>query len=218
MIIAIISDVHSNFVALEAVLEDMGEVDCIISAGDAVGYYPFPDMVLDAFRFHGIRNVIGNQDYHIVLKMAGKTPMFDALVPASAENQDYLKDAPMKLRFEVDGHRYSIFHAAPKSLSRRIFEDEVEESLLNEAESDVLILGHTHMPFIKRFDQGLVVNPGSVGAPRDGDARACYALLDTETMLVDIHRVWFDEKRLEDACISLQIQPRHGTLKLTWEH
>jgi len=93
--------------------------------------------------------------------------------------------------------RVKIVHGHPDRPFHYTFPDEFSPSLLGD--EDVLIMGHTHHQHHEIYDAGIVLNPGSVGQPRDGDYRAAYAVLDTERMCVTEHRVAYDTTRVIDA-------------------
>lgn len=188
MKLALISDVHANLIALQAVLEDVATrwVDTILCAGDVVGYYPYPVETIALFQERRIISIQGNHDRAVI--NAGSldlNPMASSAVAWTASNIDapslsFLRGLPRSLHVERDGVRIAIYHGAPFDDDHYVFEDEATEDLLRMAECDLLVLGHTHVPFIRRHGRGMIVNPGSVGQPRDGDPDASYAIYDTE--------------------------------------
>jgi predicted phosphodiesterase len=92
-----------------------------------------------------------------------------------------------------------MFHESPKNFHDYIFPDESTLDLLSNINSDVLVLGHTHIPFIMDSEKGMVVNPGSVGQPRDGNPDASFAVLDTVTRKIEHKRIKYDiEKVIRD--------------------
>lgn len=200
--IGLISDVHGNMPALEAVLDDMPEVDAYVNAGDVVGYNPYPSECVEAVRDRGIATVQGNHDRAV----AGDTSFgfhSDAgrAVEWTQENVDdetldWLGELPAERETVVSGVRVKIVHGAPGDPDRYTFPRDFSESLL-EGE-DVLVLGHTHVQAKREYDEGVVVNPGSVGQPRDNDPRAAYALLDTETHEVELRRVEYPVSQVQD--------------------
>ncbi|MDW5563282.1 MAG: metallophosphoesterase family protein [Methanomassiliicoccus sp.] len=200
MKLGLISDVHANLVALRAVLDDMETrgADPVLCAGDVVGYYPYPVETIALFLERGIRSIQGNHD-RAVLNAGGRdmNPMAVSAVEWTARNIDprslaFLRSLPRYLYLEEDGVRIAVYHGAPFDDDYYTFEDEAVEGLLQMAGCDLLVLGHTHMPFIRRHTSGTIVNPGSVGQPRDGDPDACYAIFDTETRRAMYRRVPYD--------------------------
>jgi len=200
MKLALISDVHANLVALRAVLEDMEgrEIARILSAGDVVGYYPYPNETVAVFHERCIESIQGNHDRAVLssdptkFNPAAASAALWTATRLSDASADYLRELPRKLMVEIDGIRIAVYHGAPFDDDYYMYEENVRESLLAMARSDVLVLGHTHMPFIKRFGSGLIVNPGSVGQPRDGDPEASYAIYDTVARKASIRRVAYD--------------------------
>ncbi|MFW6384883.1 MAG: metallophosphoesterase family protein [Halodesulfurarchaeum sp.] len=201
MRVGVISDVHSNVVALEAVFADMPEVDRLVCAGDVVGYNPWPSECVDTVRDREVITVMGNHDRTVASGgNFGANPMAQAgvrLAQASlSEDQiQWLRGLPTE-RTLFDG-RVRIVHGHPDDPDRYTYPEMFDSSLLGE--ESVLILGHTHVQHAERFDDGIVLNPGSVGQPRDGDPRAAYAVLDLESLSVDTRRVEYDVKRVVEA-------------------
>ncbi|WP_394740818.1 metallophosphoesterase family protein [Natronococcus roseus] len=204
MQVGLISDVHGNRVALEAVLADMPAVDELLCAGDVVGYNPWPAACVDELRERAVPTVMGNHDAAVVeetpfrFNSMAKAGVEHALEQLSADQLEWLADLPeerlacddrVKL---VHGHpddpeRYT-HYTRPAEFSPRLLDDE-----------DVLVLGHTHIQHVERYGEGIVVNPGSVGQPRDGDPRAAYAVVDLEAMTIETHRVEYDIGAVRDA-------------------
>jgi predicted phosphodiesterase len=105
-----------------------------------------------------------------------------------------------------------MIHGSPKNpLDEYIYpeaSDYVFKDFFNYTENDVIALGHTHSPFVKRLDEKLIFNPGSVGQPRDSDNRASYAILDLKTKEVEIKRVDYDIKRTAETIIKKGLPER----------
>lgn len=214
----IVSDVHSNIDALEAVIADTeakAGFDQIWSLGDLVGYGPNPTDCIDLIRRYDNRSVAGNHDLASVGKLgleafnvyASDANMWTA-TQLSTEHADYLKQLPLKIEVED----FTIVHGSPR--------DPVWEYVVSpgSALSNFLhfnttwcLVGHSHIPFICRIEDGtpifadfpldtaydlqkerLIINPGGVGQPRDGDPRASYAIYDSEGEAVYHHRVEYD--------------------------
>jgi putative phosphoesterase len=207
--LARISDVHANIVALGAVLEDMEHrgVDTILCAGDVVGYYPNPVETIAAFRARRIISIQGNHDRAVLSAGdADLNPMASSAVMwtaghIDAPSREYLRTLPRSLRAEMGGVRIAVYHGAPFDDDHYIFEDEASEELLRMAGCDLLVLGHTHVPFIRRHSRGIIVNPGSVGQPRDGDPDASYAIFDTERRRAAYFRVPYDFREVAERTL-----------------
>jgi predicted phosphodiesterase len=187
-----ISDVHANLPALEAVLADIGQqsVDQIFCAGDLVGQGPHPNQVVSLIRKAGIPSILGNQE--IEFRELGdraqpnpKKHMLWTIAVLKRKNRKYLLGLPPDLQLEVEGVGILIVHGSPHGTF-----DTMHPSLTSETirawfpagtrRPDVLVGGHTHVPFVRTVDGMLVVNSGTVGRPFDGDPRAGWALLELE--------------------------------------
>lgn len=215
MRILILGDIHSNLEAFQAVLqraEDRGDFDKVWCLGDTVGYGPDPGPCLDLLRQYNPVNIAGNHD-HAAVGLVG----LDAFNPLAAsacqwtarnlseEQKAYLKSLPLT-------HTEGSFTLAHGSLR-----DPLWEYLVNpEAASATFLLlktlrclvSHSHVPFLCQENQGsptfyqlpgsapvaledhrVILNPGSVGQPRDGDPRASFVLYDEDTNSIVLHRV-----------------------------
>ncbi len=198
VMIAVISDIHGNFPALEAVLEDIPPVDAIICAGDLVGYNPYPNEVINEIKLHGIICIRGNHDRAVIYDDYSNMNEYAALAAIwtrrklTQENLNYLASLRDSLILNIEGRKIAIHHGAPFDEDYYVFPDYVGEELLEYDEPDVLILGHTHVPFIKRIGERFIINPGSVGQPRDGDPHASYILADLKNMEFELQRVEYD--------------------------
>mgnify|MGYP000058939925 FL=1 len=199
MQVGLISDVHANRPALEAVLEDMPDVDAVVHAGDVVGYGPFPSEVIDIFREYDITSIQGNHDrgvlgdFHDNFHEIPKSAALWTTERLTDDELAYIESLPIE-RELYDGAA-KVAHGAPDKPNTYTYPEDFSADLLG-AES-VLVVGHTHIQAKSEFDEGVVVNPGSVGLPRDGDWRAGYALLDVESGTVDLHRVEYPREETQ---------------------
>jgi putative phosphoesterase len=190
--IAVISDIHSNYDALQAVLADIGSYDALVCLGDLVGYGAQPNEVVSKIRSLKPEAVVmGNHDYAV---STGDTSGFvhhaaEAIQwtrkEVSPENLRYISSLRSKATFVTEGVKTAIAHGSPRDpLNEYIYPsapDFVLGALVEESGGDLLLLGHTHVPFVRMFNSRLIGNPGSVGQPRDGDPRASYAILEPST-------------------------------------
>jgi putative phosphoesterase len=213
MRLLIISDVHSNFAALRAVVQDAGPVDAVAFAGDAVDYGPRPAECIAWLRHHATWAVRGNHDealgnstdcrcspaYH-EMSVATRAMNAERVSPSDIH---YLASLPLTVIFEFGGTRFGMMHAAPAAeMYHYLPPDLSDENLQKEMGElanavDVIILGHTHLPLLRQLDNALVVNPGSVGQPKHGDPRAAYAIW--EDGVVTLHRtVYSVEETMQD--------------------
>ncbi|WP_256685595.1 metallophosphoesterase family protein [Halococcus qingdaonensis] len=201
MIVGVIADIHGNRVALDAVLDDMPPVDALVCAGDVVGYNPWPGACVDALREREVPTVMGNHDRAVA---TGTDFSFNSMAGAGvAYAREQLDDGQLAWlaglpdeRIEFDD-RVKIIHGHPDDPDRYTYPDMFAADMLDD--EDVLVLGHTHVQHHESYDDGIVLNPGGVGQPRDGDPRAAYATLDLDAMNVNEHRVEYDIERVERA-------------------
>lgn len=201
MNVGVIADIHGNRVALDAVLDDMPPVDGLVCAGDVVGYNPWPGACVDAVRERGTPTVMGNHDRAVATDTSFSfNSMAGAGVAYAREQLDddqvaWLAGLPNE-RTAFD-ERVKIVHGHPDDPDRYTYPDMFGAEMLGG--EDVLVMGHTHVQHYESYDEGIVLNPGSVGQPRDGDPRAAYAVLDLAAMTVSEHRVEYDIESVERA-------------------
>ncbi|RDI71836.1 metallophosphoesterase family protein [Halopelagius longus] len=212
MRVGVISDVHGNKVALDAVLSEMPDVDALVNAGDVVGYNPWPAECVEAMRDGGVPTVMGNHDRAVA---SGSAFRFNSMAAAGVEyardrlDDDalaWLQDLPDE-RLACDG-RVKLVHGHPEDPDRYTYPDEFSARMLGD--EDVLVLGHTHVQGHETFDEGVVMNPGSVGQPRDGDHRAAYAVVDLDDLTVEEHRVDYDIEEVVEAVNDAGLPERIG--------
>lgn len=210
----ILSDIHSNGPALQSVLRDAGEFAEIWCLGDIVGYGPNPNQCVDQLREHPLRCIAGNHDWGAL----GKTDLYvfnkaarQALLWTRADltprNMQLLNDLPTSLR--VQG--YLLAHGSPREpVWEYILNTTTAKENFRAIDFQVALVGHTHLPVIFELlpdseqvrlmlpdyegllhldGRRLIINPGSVGQPRDGNPDAAYGILDTEAATFEFRRV-----------------------------
>ena len=203
MRIGILSDVHSNLFALRSVLED-SNFDLILHSGDVVGYNPFPNEVINQFRKHDVISILGNHDKAVIGSAKYNFPDYvDKAIQwskknLSEENTHYLKQLQSSNSIEVDGKVLRLVHGSPSDPNEYVYPTDVTLDLVNNLDTgvDVLIWGHTHYPIITKINDVSLLNPGSVGQPRDGDWRACYIEYNTSESSITLHREKYDLEAL----------------------
>lgn len=209
MRIAVISDVHSNLQALEEVKRriDREGVDCVLSAGDAVGYGADPNRCCAILRRWAGQSVLGNHDLATLRRdPSGMNPYASkaALWTAGHIDEDsrrYLESLKESAHSEANGRTVEARHGSLRNIWEYVYETDLSEGLLRQSGAEVLILGHTHVPYARRYASGLIVNPGSVGQPRDGDSRACFGILRTHPLSFEISRVDYDIDGASEAIL-----------------
>lgn len=194
--IALLSDIHANLLALEAVLADIatsgvGETYCL---GDLVGYGPDPSGVVERIRSLGIPTIRGNYDEGIGTRR-GECGCYYATVQAKADgaasyaftdaalddaDHEWLATLPTEVRLEHEGVRVLLAHGSPRKINEYLLLDRQDSQLArlaDQAAVDVVCIGHIHIPYhrVLTADDGRAVHyvsSGSVGKPKDGDLRA----------------------------------------------
>ncbi|MFC6786744.1 metallophosphoesterase family protein [Halobaculum halobium] len=224
MRLGLLSDVHGNRIALEAVLDDMPPVDGLVCAGDVVGYNPWPAECVAALRERSVPTVQGNHDRAVATGSAtGFNPMALAGVEHARTSLDenalaWLGGLPER-RTVADG-RVAVVHGHPddpdhytrrREFSGGLVARAADRLGVDEGDLDALVLGHTHVQHHGVFPEGAVVNPGSVGQPRDGDPRAAYAVLDVDAREVEERRVEYDTDAVADAVADAGLPERIGS-------
>jgi putative phosphoesterase len=218
MRILIVSDIHANPWAMNAVERDAGKVDHVICAGDTVNYGPDPRGALTWLRDHGAVSVRGNHDHAVAF---GADPRAaPAKQPLALAVRDWTRDRleaadltglarlPTSLTWQTPGGRFAVVHGTPlDSLydyrMKPEASDRLVEELLGEVQADVMIAGHTHLPLLRRFGDMEIVNPGSVGQPLDGDPRAAYAIWEDGRL--SLRRAAYDQAPVLEALRELPL-------------
>lgn len=198
MDVAVISDVHANLVALDAVLEDIDGPEEIVCAGDVIGYNPWPAECIERLRELEVPTISGNHDRMLTSgRDFGANSMAQAGIrhareTCSEDELAWLEELPVE-RTEFDG-RLKLVHGHPDAPDRYTYPEDFGPHLLGE--EGVLVMGHTHVQGAEAYEEGIVMNPGSVGQPRDRDPRAAYAVVDLDSMDVELRRVEYDIERV----------------------
>lgn len=209
MKIGLISDIHGNKTALETVLADMPETDKLVCLGDIIGYGPHPSDCVSIVRQHADIALYGNHEKY--LHKPTERPNRDDIKIGivHAENQltqdqiDWLQTLPLQATIEdiLDlAHGYPDEHNPYKYIRRNNVTDVIPH--LKNSDSDALAFGHSHIQFkqdLRAIEEGtgIAFNPGSVGQPRDNNRKAAYAILETDPLSVNLHRVEYDVKETQ---------------------
>lgn len=192
---AIISDIHANLAALEAVLADIEAQGCsdILCLGDVIGYNAEPEECVQIMMRRGIPNILGNHDSYITTgqncerSLVVASIIDDHRARLSDESVNWLRQSSGAVRRDD----ILFLHGGPDDpVDQYIYE--VDPALFPEG-INFLFAGHTHVQTCLQVNGKTFCNPGSVGQPRDGDPRAAYAILDGRTIL--LRRVAYDVSR-----------------------
>lgn len=196
--IALLSDVHGNLAALEAVLADMDAagLDEVYCLGDLVGYGPDPAGVIARVRDEGIPTIMGNYDegigqrrgecgcYYATPQAISDGAASYAFTDAALEDthREWLASLPREIRLEHDGARILLAHGSPRKINEYLLPDRQDSQLArlaDAADADVVCIGHIHIPYHRSLEapDGRTVHyisSGSAGKPKDGDPRASW--------------------------------------------
>jgi putative phosphoesterase len=205
--IAVVSDLHGNVAAFRAIVSRLDDIQHVLFLGDVAGYYRFvePCLLMWDERFVG---VLGNHDQVLLQCLANGTvdPSYEkrygsalgrCVRDLSPRSIGILKSLPTQRSFQLDGVGIVMFHGSPSNpLEGRVYPDHRDWSEFANRPEDIILLGHTHYAFIRKCGDKLVVNPGSVGQPRDRSGAACFAILDVAAREAELMRVPFDASPL----------------------
>ena len=233
----LLSDIHANSPALEAVLWDAfgRNVDRVISLGDALGYGPFPAEVLSRLRSIEAECILGNHDTALLGLLGGRRTfnMRESIVRTLIWQLEQLGDEDLSwvarwpAQREYRTGRHSAFlcsHGSPRNGVTYVDTLAIAREEFSLWNGQLCFVGHTHLPVVYsstqaptgewvgmtelegaevsldlKVEQRWIVNPGSVGQPRDGDPRAAYGLYDDETCIFEVHRVDYDLEETAQA-------------------
>ncbi|GAB4442318.1 MAG: metallophosphoesterase family protein [Anaerolineae bacterium] len=212
----VISDIHANLVALRAVLDDAPDFDFIWCLGDVVGYGPDPNECVELLRSHPHLCLAGNHDWAALGRLDISTFNADARQVVtwtqeqlSPESRDYLEALPTTF---VLGD-FTLAHGSPREPVWEYILDPLVAALnFPHFETTYCLVGHTHLPVIfRQASQGesealppdytspyplngmrQIINPGSVGQPRDSNPEAAYAIMDLDRRTWEPRRVQYD--------------------------
>lgn len=222
MRILIVSDIHANWPALAAIHEPH---DVCLCLGDLVDYGPDPVSCVRWAMKHAAHAVRGNHDHGVAqgipvngevgfryLTRVTRPSMWESLGP---EERRYLLQLPVTRRLTLGGKRFLLVHATPRDpLDEYVMRDpEIWARRVQNAQADIVCVGHSHMQFNLQVNGTVVLNPGSVGLPRDGDSRAAYAIIDDNR--IELKRVAY---RIEDTIDRIEAMPWPQRAKVLLTH
>ncbi len=217
MLYGIVSDIHSNIVALEAVLADMPEIDRLLCLGDIVGYGPRPNECCEIMRERAWVCIAGNHD-RCVVKPGEEDWFNEAARAAILWTREVISEEAHRFLSDLGDvaltREFTLMHGALQDPDEYITSPREALATLKLARTPISLCGHTHVPEAYRIIEDndgcrrvcnpplfelafqsegkVLVNCGSVGQPRDGDPRAAYGLLDSQAGTVQVKRVAYD--------------------------
>jgi diadenosine tetraphosphatase ApaH/serine/threonine PP2A family protein phosphatase len=239
MRILVISDIHGNLPALETVLAEAGPIDQVWCLGDLIGYGPYPNEVVDRIRtLPGLLCLVGNHDKAGLGQIGLEAFNHEAREALewtqgclSESSRAFLSSLPEKL---TEGD-FTLAHGSPRRpVWEYLLDTERARASFGFFGTPYCLVGHSHVALAFRLsaegrcvlhlppqgsslglgEERMILNPGSVGQPRDQDPRASYALLDTDKKLWEWHRVVYDVKRVQEQMRSVGL-PARLALRLT---
>jgi putative phosphoesterase len=179
--LAVFGDIHGDVRALEAVLRDAGlrGAEGAVHLGDLVGDGGASEAVVARIRGEGLLGVMGDWD----LRASSGPPALSAPGALGEESRAFLRSLPAHLTVVEGETRFLFAHASPENPEEPALAEASEErlrGLFDRCNADVLVVGHTHRATARRVGERLILNPGSVARPEDGDPRPSYLILDTD--------------------------------------
>lgn len=235
MRILVISDIHANLTALDAVLEDAGSVDSVWCLGDLVGYGPDPNEVIDRIASLPYSVcILGNHDAAALGQIDLDSFNQEAKQTTLWNQETLTRDSKLyltSLRKKTVRHGFTLTHGSPRnSIWEYVLDVESAADNLDYFATPFCLLGHTHIPVIYHTNNGksslyamnsdnplstkltgrAILNPGSVGQPRDADPRASYAILDLRDKTWDLRRIPYDIASVQQRIVRAGLPVRNG--------
>ena len=239
MRIATISDIHSNLYALNEVLADIEKrnVDMVVCTGDLVGYATRPNEVIETLRKNKVLTIMGNYDeaignFKIICgcdypdpKDAEKASLSMKFTSEETtdENKAYLRNLPKEAVISFNNKTIRFVHGSTRLINEYLKENSKEANeVMNNLDEDILVCGHTHIPYVKYYGKKLLVNAGSVGKSKTGSPNANYVIIDIIDSIVEVEiiEVFYDFEKVAKEIEENKILPndfarliREGTSK-----
>ena len=233
MIILVISDIHANLAALKTVLEDAGKVDAVWCLGDVVGYGPNPNECVALLQEQpNLICLTGNHDAACIGQINPATFNYDARLAVewtqsvlTEESLQFLRERP---QIQVIDN-VTLAHGSPRQpIFEYLLDTQAAYENFSQFENDYCLIGHSHIPLMfsmhteddvrlsfpppgqtQQLKPRAIINPGSVGQPRDRDRRSCYALFDPEFETWVIRRVEYDIHATQEDMREVNLPTRH---------
>ena len=239
MRIATISDIHSNLYALNEVLADIEKrnVDMVVCTGDLVGYATRPNEVIETLRKNKVLTIMGNYDeaignFKIICGCDYPDPKDEEKASLSMkftyeettdENKAYLRNLPKEAVISFNNKTIRFVHGSTRLINEYLKENSKEaDEVMNNLDEDILVCGHTHIPYVKSYGEKLLVNAGSVGKSKLWSPNANYVIIDIIDSIVEVEiiEVFYDFEKVAKEIEENKILPndfarliREGTSK-----
>lgn len=234
MRVLVISDIHANITALDTVLDDAGDFDAVWCLGDLVGYGPDPNECIERIsQLDHLTCIMGNHDAAALKKIdaesfnpEARSALFWTRNALTLQNRIFLSNLSDKVTWE----NVTLTHGSPRQpIWEYILDIHTATQNFDFFSTSFCLVGHTHLPVVysslnKKSSTLLtipepnqafilksraIINPGSVGQPRDRDPRAAYALFDTDTFLWDYRRVAYNISAVQERMMKAGLPERH---------
>jgi putative phosphoesterase len=213
--VGILGDIHGNDYALNAVLNaaSTAGIDQLLNTGDMVGYYFAPGRVMELLNQWKCSSVRGNHeamlyrsrddsDYLLAVDAKYGSGVRVAMEQLSSQQLNDACGLPHPLSLEIDGVRILLSHGAPWNIDQYLYADSAPDLIERCASDDfdLVVTGHTHYPMVKKIGSAVLVNPGSVGQPRNRCPGAAWAIFDTVDRTVELRSESYDPAELVREC------------------
>ncbi len=230
MKILLLSDIHGNFPALEAIAKKhpLDQFDLICNSGDSTVYCPFPDEVLSWLRTYKVQSIRGNTDDKVIKLLKGKTfkkprkpekrIMYTSTPEAlSKSNRQYLCGLKKKYTWQYGTHTLCLFHGSPAAHEEFLFNttpDKRFEELAASTSCSIVVTGHSHSPYHKCIKGVHFINPGSTGRMFDGNPQSSYAVLQLKDRSVQVthFRCTYDIEAVVKRINALHLPPIYNEM------
>lgn len=216
MKVAFIADIHSNLEALEVVLKEIDRLGIkkVFCLGDVIGYGPDPNECLEIMKKREIPCCMGNHEFAVIkqdtfgFNVYATEAIEWTISQITQKNLDFIKTFPERIEIILDDIKILMVHGSPFGMiNDYVFPDYPLERIANAVDSKVVVMGHTHFPFIKQVKGCLMINCGAVGQSRDHNPDACYVVVDTKNKDAKIYRVKYDIKTTAGKIIKYGLPP-----------
>jgi predicted phosphodiesterase len=230
--IGLISDIHSNLHALDVVIDELEDCDKLICLGDIVGYGAYPNECVKKIKDGDIPCVLGNHDAACIdlLSLGWFNPFAASAIRwtldrLSGESLNFIRNLPRTYRTES----CYLVHGSPREPTTEYLTSSIQaQKSFGLCDDQIILVGHTHAPLVFMQREGieeikplegdwisykrrrLIFNPGSVGQPRDGNPRASYSVIDTDSGRIGLFRTDYDVESARNSIIEEGLPERLG--------